>query len=61
LITSEEMVATAAAMQALQLALTMPDKDMIQTKTEELNEVTKPFAERAMDKAVSEVLKGKMI
>jgi molecular chaperone HscA len=61
LITSEEMTATAAAMQALQLALTMADKDLIHTKTEALNEVTKPFAERAMDKAVSEALKGKMI
>ena len=61
LITSEEMTATAAAMQALQLALTMTDKDLIHTKTEELNEVTKPFAERAMDKAVGEALKGKTI
>lgn len=61
LITSEEMTTTAAAMQALQLALTMTDKDLIHTKTEELNEVTKPFAERAMDKAVSEALKGKTI
>ncbi len=61
LLTSEEMTATAAAMQALQLALTMTDKDMMHKKTEELNEVTKPFAERAMDKAVKEALKGKMI
>src|SRR4051794_7033622 len=61
LITSQEMVATATAMQALQLALTMTDKDLIHTKTEALNEVTKPFAERAMDKAVSEALKGKLI
>ena len=55
------MTATALAMQALQMALTMTDKNLIHTKTEELNEVTKPFAERAMDKAVSEALKGKKI
>ena len=61
LINKEEMTATANAMQALQMALTMTDKNLIHTKTEELNEVTKPFAERAMDKAVSEALKGKMI
>jgi len=61
LITTEEMTATANAMQALQLALTMTDKDLIHKKTEELNEVTKPFAERAMDKAVGEALKGKTI
>ena len=61
LLTADEMTATAIAMQALQMALTMTDKNLIQTKTEELNEVTKPFAERAMDKAVSEALKGKSI
>ncbi len=56
-----EMLETANAMQALQLALTMDDKDLIQKKIEELNETTKPFAERAMDSAVSEALKGKLI
>ncbi len=61
LLTPDEMTATALAMQALQMALTMTDKNLIHTKTEELNEVTKPFAERAMDKAVSEALKGKKI
>ncbi|MDQ2753805.1 MAG: Fe-S protein assembly chaperone HscA [Bacteroidota bacterium] len=61
LLTSDEMTATALSMQALQMALTMTDKNVIQTKTEELNEVTKPFAERAMDKAVSEALKGRKI
>ncbi len=61
LISKDEMLATANAMQALQLALTMNDKNLIQTKTEELNEITKPFAERAMDAAVSTALKGKSI
>ncbi len=61
LLTPDEMTTTALAMQALQMAVTMTDKNLIQTKTEELNEVTKPFAERAMDKAVSEALKGKKI
>ncbi len=61
MLTADEMTATAIAMQALQMALTMTDKNLIHAKTEELNEVTKPFAERAMDKAVSEALKGKTI
>jgi molecular chaperone HscA len=61
LINKEEMIATAQAMQALQLALTMEDKNLIQTKIEELNEITRPFAERAMDVAVSGALKGKLI
>ncbi|MGN6615590.1 MAG: Fe-S protein assembly chaperone HscA [Ilyomonas sp.] len=61
LVSKEEMTETASAMQALQLALTMEDKDLIHKKIEELNEVTRPFAERAMDMAVSSALKGKTI
>jgi len=61
LLSKEEMIATAEAMQALQLALTMEDKNLIQTKIEELNEISRPFAERAMDAAVSGALKGKSI
>ena len=61
LLTKDELVATAGAMQALQLALTMDDKNLIHTKIEELNEITRPFAERAMDVAVSGALKGKAI
>jgi molecular chaperone HscA len=61
LLTQQEILETAAAMQALQLALTMDDKNLIQTKIEELNEVSRPFAERAMDAAVSGALKGKTI
>jgi len=61
LLTTVELTATAAAMQALQLALTMEDKDLIHTKIEELNEISRPFAERAMDQAVSGALKGKTL
>jgi molecular chaperone HscA len=61
LLTQQEVLDTAAAMQSLQMALTMDDKNLIQTKIEELNEVSRPFAERAMDAAVSGALKGKTI
>jgi len=61
LLAEDELTATASAMQALQLALTMEDKNLIHTKIEELNEVTRPFAERAMDAAISGALKGKSI
>jgi molecular chaperone HscA len=61
ILTPEELTASANAMQALQLAITMEDKHLIQTKTEELNDVTRPFAERAMDQAISGALKGKDI
>ena len=61
ILSKEEITASATAMQALQLAITMEDKNLIQAKTEELNEVTRPFAERAMDEAISGALKGKGI
>jgi len=61
LVTREEMLATAQALQALQLSLTMDDKSLIQQKTEELNTITRPFAERAMDAAVGAALKGKAV
>jgi len=61
LLTKDELLATAQAMQNLQLALTMEDKNLIQTKVEELNEISRPYAERAMDEAVSSAMKGKLI
>lgn len=61
LLTQEEMIATAEAMQALQLALTMEDKDLIHTKVEELNNISRPYAERVMDMAVSTAMKGRSI
>jgi molecular chaperone HscA len=61
ILTKEELMASANAMQSLQLAITMEDKHLIQTKTEELNDITRPFAERAMDQAISGALKGKDI
>jgi molecular chaperone HscA len=61
LLTQQELVATAEAMQALQLALTMEDKDLIHRKVEELNEISRPYAERVMDQAISTAMKGKSI
>ncbi len=61
LLSKEELMQTAEAMQALQLAITMEDKDLIQNKTADLNELTRPFAERVMDQAISGALKGKGI
>jgi molecular chaperone HscA len=60
-LTQEELVATAEAMQALQLSLTMDDKDLIHKKTEELNDISRPYAERIMDMAVSTAMKGKTL
>lgn len=61
LLTRHELIETAEAMQALQLALTMEDKDLIHKKAEELNDISRPYAERVMDQAVSTAMKGKAI
>ncbi len=61
LLTQHELIQTAEAMQALQLALTMEDKDLIHKKVEELNDISRPYAERAMDQAVSSAMKGRAI
>ena len=60
-LSGEELSSTAAAMQALQLALTMEDKDLIHQRMEVLNEISRPYAERVMDQAVSAALKGQKI
>ncbi len=60
-LTKEEMNASAAAMQALQLALTMDDKDLIHSKLEALNDISRPYAERIMDMAIAVAMKGKTV
>ena len=60
-LTQEEVTATSLAMQALQLSLDMNDKNLIQAKTEELNDISRPYAERIMDLAVSKAMKGNKI
>jgi molecular chaperone HscA len=60
-LTQEELMQTAAAMQTLQLSITMDDKNLIQQKTEELNAISRPYAERIMDNAVASAMKGKSI
>ena len=60
-LSKEELIATAAAMQALQLSLTLDDKDLIHTKVEKLNEISRPYAERIMDEAVSSAMKGREV
>ncbi len=60
-LTREEINATSLAMQALQLSLDMNDKNLVQAKTEELNEISRPYAERIMDIAVSNAMKGSKI
>lgn len=60
-LTSEELLATSSAMQALQLSLTMEDKNLIQSKIEELNNISRPYAERIMDEAIGKAMAGRKI
>lgn len=57
----EELDNTNKAMNALRSAIEERDKDQVQAKIEELNEISRPFAERVMDIAVSAAMKGKKI
>jgi molecular chaperone HscA len=61
LLSQQELLQTAASMQALQMALTMKDKDLIHKKLEELNDISRPYAERVMDNAIANAMKGKTI
>ncbi len=60
-LTKQEMNDSAATMQALQLALTMDDKDLIHSKVEALNDISRPYAERVMDQAIAVAMKGKSV
>ena len=60
-LTAEEISETKKYISALKSALTQPEKDEILKKADELNEFTRPFAERVMDVAVSSAMKGKSI
>lgn len=60
-LTPTEISTTSLAMQALQLALDMNDKNLIQSKTEALNDISRPYAERVMDEAIGKAMKGNKI
>jgi len=60
-LSEQEITATKVYIEALKAALAKPEKDDILKKADELNEFTRPFAERVMDMAVSSAMKGKTI
>jgi molecular chaperone HscA len=61
LLSQTEISATSLAIQALQLSLDMNDKNLIQEKTEELNDISRPYAERIMDEAIQKNLQGRNV
>ena len=60
-LTETEKAETLKYIAALKDALATAEKDNILKKADELNEFTRPFAERLMDIAVSQAMKGKSI
>jgi molecular chaperone DnaK (HSP70) len=60
-LTEAEKAETNTYIAALKDALGTGVKDTILKKADELNEFTRPFAERLMDIAVSQAMKGKSI
>jgi molecular chaperone HscA len=61
ILTELEKTETLKYISALKEALATAEKDNILKKADELNEFTRPFAERLMDVAVSQAMKGKSI
>ena len=60
-VSNSETTETSSYISVLKAALTNGDKDRIHTAIEELNEFTRPFAERLMDHAVNTAMKGKSV
>ena len=60
-VSAEEVKDTQALLDDLKQGLKSGDKDTILKKIDEVNEFTRPFAERLMDQAISTAMKGKTI
>ena len=61
LLQEDELNITLAQMQKLREAINAQDKDLIQKETEHLNDISRPYAERVMDAALKDAMKGKKI
>ena len=57
----EEIDTTTKAINDLKDSLNSDNKDIIHQKTESLNEISRPYAERVMDMAISKAMSGKSI
>ena len=60
-IDKEELAQTKTQIDLLKNCIALKDKDGIQKNTELLNEITRPFAERVMDIALKDAMRGKKI
>jgi len=57
----EEIAKTTKAIDDLRSTLDSENKDLMHQKTELLNEISRPYAERVMDMAISKAMRGKSI
>ena len=60
-LTTEELNETENTIQILTALIEKGDKNEIHTAIEKLNEISRPYAERLMDEAISKAMKGKNI
>jgi molecular chaperone HscA len=60
-VSEQEEQDTQKLISALKSSLSSGDKDLIHNSIDELNEFTRPFAERLMNTAISSAMKGKAI
>ncbi len=60
-LSEEEIAATNKAIDDLKTSIDTANKDLIHQKTEALNEISRPYAERVMDLAISKAMSGKSI
>jgi molecular chaperone HscA len=61
ILTEEEISTTRKCMDQLIAAMNAKDKDAIHNATEILNDVSRPYAERVMDSALKDAMRGKKI
>jgi len=61
LLAVEETEATNNQMEVLRAAMSANNKSEIQAATEHLNDISRPFAERVMDEALREAMKGQKV
>jgi molecular chaperone HscA len=61
LLSIEEIIKTKAAIESLKGSLDSGNKDLIHQRTENLNNISRPYAERLMDDAIAKSLSGKSI
>jgi molecular chaperone HscA len=60
-VAESEAIATISQIKKLQEAIQHQDEEAIKFEIERLNNLTRPFAERLMDNAIGNALKGKKI